>query len=104
MQFTLAALTAFRKMQHLEWACTCKPINWDAYWEEREPCAACEQWHELHSILYHELKLAPWQWYAVEHPNTRSPYPEGSHADKEWKPDLEAQERYRALEAACGEV
>jgi hypothetical protein len=64
----------------------------------RRHCAACDRWWDQHEILCDELKLAPWQWPAVENPDAVSPYPEW-HANKNLAPDLEAQERYRVLEA-----
>jgi hypothetical protein len=41
-----------------------------------------------------------WEWPCVQHPDTVSPYPKGSYADKNWRPNLEAQARYIALEEA----
>jgi len=62
---------------------------------ERTECAGCEEWWRLHSLLHKELgaKLYP-------APRGRHLFPEGSPAAKAWKPDLKAQARWRALEAA----
>jgi hypothetical protein len=103
-KITPAAIAAFKRMQKLEAACTCKPIDWEGKYWEREECKACEQWWEEHSILFHELKLPPWEWPAIERPDACSPYPKGSRADQSWKSDLAAQVRYRALEQAVEEV
>ncbi|MGE5242294.1 MAG: hypothetical protein ACM3NI_11660 [Bacteroidota bacterium] len=103
--FSPKALEALREMQRLEDACTCPPRNWDRdqYWKF-EPCSACNEWWDHHSILHHELALKPWQWPCVEHPDAASPYPAGSYADQHWQPDLEAQQLYKALEAALEKV
>lgn len=102
-QFTPAALAAFKEMLKLKTKCSCEPINWEKHWERGRRCAACDQWCEQHSILHHELKLPPWEFPAVENPDAESPYPEG-HINRTLPPDLEAQQRYRALEAACDET
>ena len=47
--------------------------------------------------------LKVWEWPAIETPGAVTPYPEGSHAALIWRADLEAQERYRALERAAAE-
>jgi hypothetical protein len=85
-RFTPAALDAFRQMLRLERECCCEPIDWDKeYWNHKQ-CAACDQWWEQHSVLRKELQTKPWQWPCVERPGAGS--------------DLEAQARYRELEAA----
>ena len=102
-QFSPKALAAFREMRKLEEQCTCPPRDWGGKYWEFERCEACKEWWRQHSLLHDELRLEPWEWPAVEHPDAVSPYPEGSHAANNWKPDLEAQERYRALlEQAAG--
>ena len=102
-EISAAAIAAFRKMQQLDLQCTCAP-DWDgAYWEHQE-CRACEQWFRQHRILWGELSLQPWQWPAIETPGAVSPYPEGSDAALNDKPDLEAQERYCMLERAAAEA
>jgi hypothetical protein len=88
-------------MRNLETLCSCDPIDWEgAYWK-RQLCPACEVWWEHHSILHDELRLRPWEWPAIETPGALPCYPEGSPAALAWKPDLEAQARYRALEKAA---
>jgi hypothetical protein len=96
-KLTPAALAAFRKMRKLERQCTCPEIDWAGEYWKRQRCAACDAWWEQHSILHEEMHCAIWQWPCVENPNAVSPYPEGSFAAKNWKPDLEAQARYRLL-------
>ena len=84
-QITPAAIAAFKRMQKLEVACTCKETE-SEYWGH-EPCKACEMWWQQHSILSGELKLAPWEWPVIARSG------EGS-----------AQERYHALEQAAGDA
>ncbi len=96
------AVLAFQEMLKLEARCTCTPINWSRYWEGRDPCTACKRWREHHSVLWHELKLPPWEWPAFEHSDATTPYPEGSYAAQSWKPDEAGQRRYRALCDAAG--
>jgi hypothetical protein len=104
-QITPKAIAAFREMQKLEPRCTCPPIDWDGkYWQQHDDCAACKQWRGQNSVLCDELHLAPWQWPAYQRPDAVAPFPEGSPAAKSWKPDLEGQERYRALERAAAKV
>src|SRR5262245_42848165 len=72
---TPRAIEAFRKMQHVWQACTCP---------HRQPCAACEEWWQAHSVLHRELRLPSWWWPAVEPPDAECPYPAGSEAAKWW--------------------
>jgi hypothetical protein len=98
-QITPHAVKIFAAMKAIE--CTCEPRDWDgAYWEH-QPCAGCAEWWDLHSFLHNELKCRPWEWPCIEHPDAKSPYPENSHADRRWKPDTEAQARWRLLEEAA---
>jgi hypothetical protein len=99
--FTPAALEAFRKLHALEDQCTCPERDWNGEYWKHQQCAACDAWWEQFGIIHDELRLQPWD-FAVQHPDATSGYPEGCQADKNWKPDLEAQARYRALAAACG--
>jgi hypothetical protein len=95
---TPAAIALFEAMREL--GCTCAPIDWDgAYWE-RQRCAGCDERAGLDELLHTELGLRPWET-TVENPDARSPYPPGSHGDRTWKPDLEAQGRWRLLAAAA---
>jgi hypothetical protein len=95
-KFTQAVLQAFRRYEELTRECTCRV---GSQWKPR-PCAACEERTTIEAVLQHELGLPPWE-RAIQHPNTVSPYPKGSHADKGWKSKSAAQARYLALEAAC---
>jgi hypothetical protein len=102
-EITATAIAAFRKMRRLRTKCTCAPVDWEGeYWKHQE-CPACDQWWQQHSILWHELRLKVWQWPAIQTPGACTPYPAGSYAAANWKPNLEAQERYRALERAAAE-
>jgi hypothetical protein len=103
-RITPKAVATFRAMQKLEARCTCPPTTWDERYFEHKECKACEQWWVLNKVLVDELRLMPWEWPAYEKPDTESPYPEGSHARKDNKPDLEGQARYRALERAAAEA
>jgi hypothetical protein len=99
-QFTPRALEVFRRMCELETKCWCEPVDWNGkYWEHRA-CPACETRGDLMSVLHSELQLKPWQ-HPIERPGAVSGYPPGSMADRQWRPDLEAQARYRALKSAA---
>src|SRR5262249_52870794 len=83
--------------------CRCPPRDWRpgkyAGWQ---PCPACDERVELGRVIARELDLPVWRWFpCVQHPDTISPYPKGSPADQDWRPNLEAQALYRALEEAC---
>jgi hypothetical protein len=98
-----AALTAFERLQALELLCSCPPRNGhDEYWKF-EPCAACDGWWDEHNILHREIGAKPWEWPCVQSPAVQNPWPEGSYMDSKWEPNVEAQERYRQLEAALAE-
>ena len=81
-QFTPAALDAFRRMQELDYPCTCTPL---AFADTR--CSACKEWWIQHSKLHDELRCKLWDWPCVEDPA----------APPEWRSDPEAQARWRAL-------
>ncbi len=97
-RFTPEALVAFRKMHELEERCS-RPEerDWDDH--KHKQCSACAARWEQHWILHQALRLRPWQYHGVERPDAESPYPTGCEADKNWRPDQEAQARYRALAA-----
>jgi hypothetical protein len=97
------AIALFREMQALETKCTCEPIDWDGKYWEHEQCPACDRWWDLHAELHDEIGAKLHEWPGIETPGARTPYPEGSNAAADWKPDLEAQERYRVLEQAAAE-
>ncbi len=101
LQITAKAIAAFEEMQICRPLCTCDPIDWGGNYWQREECPACEDWWRHHGVLWNELNLRPWEWPAIQHPNARSPYPEGSEATRRWKPHLAAQERYRLLAEAA---
>ncbi|HWX28439.1 MAG TPA: hypothetical protein VNZ53_13515 [Steroidobacteraceae bacterium] len=98
-----AAIEAFRRMQKLKEQCTCPEITWEQHFTNHEKCKACKEWWVQNSFLCRELRLPPWKFPAYQHPDATTPYPEGSPAAISWKPDLEAQDRYRALEQAAAE-
>jgi hypothetical protein len=86
--------------------CTCPPTDWGgAYWEAvTNRCAGCEAWWDLHARLFHLWPgVRPWFWPIVESPNVRCPFPDGSESAKAWRPDEEAQARWRDIEAAVAE-
>ena len=91
-------------MQALEDACTCPPIDWAGeHWKHRpdRPCVACEEWQRAHNVLHDELGLKPWEWPAVEHPESVCPYPAGSPAAAQWQRDERGVALYRELEEAA---
>jgi hypothetical protein len=88
----------FRQMERLE--CTCPERDWSGEYWKHTPCAGCERWWELHSLLHDALSLRPFDWPAIESPDARNPYPAGSPAAVQWEPGREAQARYVALKAA----
>ena len=104
-RITPAAITAFRRYLELTDECTCEPINWamDQYWKHRR-CAACEERSKQESIIGDELRLPIWTRNTIQCPDWETHYPAGSHAAKHDKPDLEAQARWLALEAAADEA
>jgi hypothetical protein len=101
-KITPEILATFRTMQELESACSCESIDWtDRNYTKHRPCAACDEWWGRHAILHRSLNLKPWEWPAVENPDALNPYPEGSQAAQDHKPDLRGRELYRALEKAA---
>jgi hypothetical protein len=60
-------------------------------------CSDGERWWRLHSDLVDELGTKPWQWPCIQAPNTQSSY-------IGWKPNLEAQERWKMLAKASREA
>src|SRR5689334_20251897 len=95
---TPEAIAAFEAMRKLRRACTCEPIDWGGkYWESGPQCSSCQEWWRQHSILHHELKCKTWEWPCIEHPDSVTYFPEGSPAALAWKPDREAQARWRLL-------
>jgi hypothetical protein len=96
------ALDLFREMKTLR--CTCRPIDWEGKYWERDECPGCERWWRLHSRLAHLLPgIRPWHWPVIQSPGAKCPYPQGSHAAVQWKPNETAQARWRELEAALME-
>jgi hypothetical protein len=102
MEITNEAIRLFEAMDRIE--CTCVPRDWDGEYWTHMPCPGCDRWWKLHSKLHRELGCKPWEWPCIQHPDTVSGYPEGSEAYKRWKPDLEAQELWQALDAAAREA
>ena len=95
------AIAAFKRMAARP-PCTCRPVEWFAeYWKNREPCPSCEFWWEEHSKLHDALRLKPWVWPAIQHPDTKNPWPEGSYMAGKWRPDERAVALYRELEKAA---
>ena len=93
-QITPTAIKLFEQMRRCR--CTCSPNS--------EDCPGCKRWWDLHDHLSHELHCKPWNFPAIEDPRTPNPYPPGTHAHMTWEPDREAQEMWRALDAASREV
>jgi hypothetical protein len=101
-QIPLEALDLFREMKNVK--CTCPPFDWkEKYWERHE-CPGCERWWSLHSRLAQLLPgIRPWHWPVIQSPRARCPYPAGSNAAAQWRPNEAAQARWRELEAALKE-
>jgi hypothetical protein len=96
------ALNLFRKMKTLK--CTCRPIDWEGKYWDRDECPGCKRWWNLHSRLAQLLPgIRPWHWPVIQSPHAECPYPEGSQAAAAWKPNEEAQARWRVLDAALTE-
>ena len=100
--FTEAALAALRNMYELKQQCRCRPRNWKGEYWKHTPCRACDEWWAQHAILFEELHCQPWDFPCVQRPGVTSPYPRGSYADRNWKRNLGAQERYQMLAEAAG--
>ena len=101
-QIPLEALDLFREMKNVE--CTCPPIDWEGRYWERQGCPGCERWWDLHSRLAQILPgIRPWHWPVIESPRAQCPYPDGSCAAAQWRPNEAAQARWRELEAALKE-
>ena len=94
MRIPPEALAAFRTMRTLAEQCTCEPID------RHRRCDACEGWWCAHSVLHDALGLKPWQWPAVEDPETTCPYPAGSYAADRWRLDERAVALWRQLDEA----
>ncbi|WP_192733921.1 hypothetical protein [Bradyrhizobium sp. OAE829] len=91
-EITPLAISTFEKMRAIE--CACVPRDWAGkYWVHTQ-CSGCEQWWDLHSTLWDELKLRLWEWPAFEDPNATCPYPAGCCAAERWQ-----KERYGRPEA-----
>ena len=63
-----------------------------------------EEWTEAHGRLHDALGLPPWEWYAIEDPAWRCPYPAGSWAAIKWHADRKARPHAFALFAALVEA
>jgi hypothetical protein len=100
VQITPTAIKVFTEMRRC--VCSCAPIDWDgAYWERGELCDGCRRYWNLHGHLHKELRAKPWQWPVIERPTARNPYPAGSAAAKDWRPDERGRELWRLLEQAA---
>ena len=96
---TPRAVELFTEMRAL--VCTCEPIDWaGAYWE-RSRCEHCDKWWTLHARLHRELGARLWDWPVIENPRSVCPYPEGSAAAKDWRPDERGRQMWRLLEQAA---
>jgi hypothetical protein len=95
-RITDEAIALFDAMQRIN--CVCPPIDWGGeFWKRRE-CVGCQRWWELHSQLHDALNLKPWNWPVYQHPDS-NPYPSWHAQHGKWA-IAEAQERWRALDAA----
>jgi hypothetical protein len=63
----------------------------------------CERWWSLHSRLAQLLPgIRPWHWPIIQNPRAQCPYPEGSYAAAQWRPNEAAQALARARGCAQG--
>jgi hypothetical protein len=90
MKLSPVAINAFRQKMLL----TCRCIA-----DIKIRCRSCQRGFELDMIISRELRLAPWQFPAIAHPDDASPYREASAGAQNWPL---AQERFRMLAEACG--
>jgi hypothetical protein len=102
VQITPLAIRLFTEMAAI--SCTCAPRDWKGEYRGHQECAGCERWWELHRQLHNELGCRPWQWPCIEHPNSVSPYPEGSRTAQTWRPKQEARRMWQALAQAAQEA
>jgi len=93
---TPRAIEIFDAMRAIR--CSCDPDDCNT------KCAGCKRRDDLDEQLMFELKLTRVVYPTIEDPLVRNPYPPGTHGHKTWQPDYEAQERWRALEAASREA
>jgi hypothetical protein len=63
-----------------------------------EDATTDEERNDAHSALHDALGLKPWEWPAIEHPDSVCPYPAGSAAARHWP---EAMKLYEALKEAA---
>jgi hypothetical protein len=96
------AVRLFCKMERIN--CTCAPRDWEGEYWRHTPCAGCERWWELNSLLMRELRLSSWEFPSYTRPTAVCPYPADSNAARTWKPDTRGHERYRQLEGAAREA
>lgn len=64
---TPGALLAYRAMLDCEDRCSCPPRA--PYPKHTPRCAACEEWWEHHSVLWHELRAKLWEWPCTDEPD-----------------------------------
>jgi len=101
-QITPRAIQLFDQIRRVR--CSCPPIDWEGeYWKGRE-CPGCKRWWQLHNELHDELGGKPWEWPAIEDPETQNPYPAKYPAHWSWQADREAQARWLLLAAASREA
>jgi len=97
-----AAVKIFEAMRRCR--CTCPPIDWEGKYWERQECLGCKRRSKLHNNLCDELGTKLWEWPCVEDPGATCPYPVWHCAYATWRPNLEAQARWRALATASREA
>jgi hypothetical protein len=62
----------------------------------RATCGACSAWWDAHDKLHTELQRELWQFPCIPY----SPYPPGSAAARDWRPDAEPAELWNLLDKA----
>ena len=102
LQITPLAVNLFTEMAAI--SCTCAPRDWDGKYWGQDQCAGCKRWWELHAQLHDELRCRPWEWPCIQSPEAESPYPAGTPAAQNWRPNERAQHMWRMLEQAARET
>lgn len=101
--FTPEILAAFRHLVQVfeEGDCTCPPINWEKYWEERPRCAACSAYTKAEGELVGLLNLKPWE--RLDNPQMAISRPPGTpEPEPDWN-QRQGHALWRRLEKAAAE-
>src|SRR5215467_8778247 len=101
--FTPEIIAAFRHLVEVyeKGDCTCPPIHWEKYWEERPRCVACRAYNKAEGELVGLLNFKPWE--RLDNPYMAIPHPPGT-PEREPGPDMQrGYVLWRRLEKAAAE-